>query len=85
MQQLKTQLARPFIIAAMVAALLITGAIGYYAGGQATPSDPGISQGDTIQLERHKGPGRHRRCKPKGKYAKPPPPRKCRRNPPGRG
>ena len=66
----------------MLVAVMVLGGTSF-AGYQATSSpravDVEMTSGEDITVQNHDGP--RRRCKPKGKYGKPPPPRKCRRRP----
>ena len=79
MTGLRTIVVKPVIIAAFVLALLASLAVGLsMSGGGSDPSSPAITQ---VELQNHKGPGKHKRCKPKGKYGKPKKPKKCRRRP----
>lgn len=81
MSGLRAVVVRPVIIAAFVLALLASLAVGLTLSGSGNAPPAGNSSVTEIELQSHNGPGKHKRCKPKGKYGKPKKPKKCRRRP----
>jgi hypothetical protein len=74
-------LPKRILVAVLIAGLLLGGMIAYAFVGPSPSSDTSGRSETSIELQKHKNKKKHKRCKPKGKYGKPPKPRKCRRNP----
>jgi hypothetical protein len=79
MSTLKRTIVKPIVIAAFVLTLLLSLVITASMMQGGPTRDGGGASISRIELQSHNGPGKHKRCKPKGKYGKPKKPKKCRR------
>ena len=80
MSGLRAIIVKPMIVALLILSLMVSLALTVGMMNR-TPSDMSRSGISQMELQTHSGPGKHNRCKPKGKYGKPERPKNCRRRP----